>query len=126
MIADIPIIWEPDLQNSNERKIGKRKREKEERTLFFLSFLIFSMDYSMFGSGTQGTIPKDSFIQVPRQKRISQAVVSVPTARVNCFKYAFVLTVARIWNWLAIGARQSKAIEPLESSLRHIEKTLFY
>ena len=42
--------WVPEPQKLNERKIGKRKREKEERLSSLLSFF-FSL---FFGTGNQG------------------------------------------------------------------------
>ena len=54
----LPLVPEP--QNLNERKIGKKKIEKEERRLSFLPyFVLFIISFFgsilFFGSGTQGS-----------------------------------------------------------------------
>ena len=71
-------------------------------------------------------IPKDFFTEVGTHNRRSQAVVFVPAARVNCYRYSFVPTVAKIWNGLPIGTRNSKSLESFKSSMKQIETRLYY
>ena len=53
-------------------------------------------------------IPKDIFTDVGAHNRRIEAVVFVPAARVNCYKYSFVPTGAKNLGWVAHWCKEFK------------------
>ena len=68
----IKLPWVPEPQNSNERKIGKRKSEKEQGISFITLF---------FGSGTQGSIKPRVVSDYRKTKLKEQTIYFGPMPR---------------------------------------------
>ena len=71
-------------------------------------------------------IPQTIFQPSLAHSHNSQAAFNVPTFRINCWKYCFVLTTVKIWNNLPVTVRNSSNIQPFKSSLADLQIRSFY
>ena len=51
----------------------------------------------------------------------SQAVLNIPTCRINCWKYPFVPTTVKIWNNLPMAVINSNNLQSFNSSLADMQ-----